>query len=74
VGEWKLLAQGQPGNSIQQCPAGHIHIDYGNLTLRLSKQEFLTFAIWVMKAAAVLSHSPLSNMLDGRQPGGFSDN
>ncbi len=74
MGEWKMLAQGQPGNSIQQCPAGHVHIDYGNLTLRLSKEEFLTFAIWVMKAAATLSNSPLSDMLGGQQHSSFSDN
>ncbi len=74
MSEWKMLAQGQAGNSIQQCPAGHIHIDYGNVTLRFSPQEFLTFAIWVMKGAAALNHTPLSAFFDGQSRTGFSEN
>ncbi len=74
MGEWKMLAQGQPGNSIQQCPAGHVHMDYGNLTLRFSTEEFLAFAVWVMKGAAALGHSPLSTFFDGQSHSGFSDN
>ncbi len=74
MAEWKMLAQGQSGDSIQRCPAGHSHIDYGKLTLRLSEEEFLHFAIWVMKGAATLSHSPLSAFLDDQAHTGFSDN
>ncbi len=72
--QWKMLAQGQPGDSIQQCPAGHVHIDYGKLSLRLSRDEFLDFAIWVMRAAAALNHSPLSDIFGGQPHSGFSDN
>ena len=71
---WKVLAQGDPGNSIQQCPAGHVHLDYGNLSLRFSSDEFLTFAVWVARAAATLSGSPLSGLFESQNRGGFSDN
>ncbi len=74
MAELKMLAQGQPGDSIQLCPAGHVHIDYGKLSLRMSEAEFLSFAIWVVKAAATLHHSPLSAMLGGRPYSGFTDN
>ena len=71
---WKMLAQSDQGNNIQQCPAGHVHLDYGNLTLRFSSDEFLTFSVWVAKAAARLSNSPLSGLFENQNPGGFSPN
>lgn len=57
---WKILAQEEHGDSIQQCPAGHIHLDYGNLSLRFHQDEFLAFAAWVRQAAARLSGNPLA--------------
>ena len=58
---WTNLAQGQrEGDSISRCPAGHIHLDYGNLTLRLEGDEFLSFARMVAEAASLLGgRSPL---------------
>jgi len=71
---WKVLAQGEQGNGIQQCPAGHVHLDYGNLSLRFSSNEFLTFAVWVARAAANLSGSPLSGRFESQNHDGFSNN
>ena len=71
---WKMLAQSDQGNSIQQCPAGHIHLDYGNLSLRFSSEEFQTFAVWVARAAANLSGSPLFRLFEGQDHDGFSNN
>ena len=72
--EWQMLAKGNGGNSIQRCSAGHVHLDYGNLSLRFSSDEFLTFAVWVARAAANLSGSPLSGLFESQNRGGFSNN
>ncbi len=52
---WQFLARGQQkGDSITRCPGGHIHLDYGSLTLRFDPDEFLRFANMVTEAAAHL--------------------
>ncbi len=71
---WKILAQDRQGDSIQQCPAGHIHLDYGNLTLRFRREEFLAFAAWVGEAAANLSGIPLASLPESWPRTGFSKN
>jgi hypothetical protein len=50
--EWKVLAQGGEGARISRCPAGHIHLDYGNVTLRFTEEDFRAFAAMVGRAAA----------------------
>ncbi len=58
---WKLLAREGQGDRIQQCPEGHIHLDYGNFSIRFQPDEFLAFARWVGMAAVNLSaNSPSS--------------
>lgn len=52
---WNLLARGVHENEIiSRCPAGHIHLDYGYLTIRFERDEFLAFARMVVEAAARL--------------------
>ncbi len=52
---WQVLARGaEKSDSITRCPGGHIHLDYDNLTLRFSPDEFLLFANMVAEAAAHL--------------------
>ncbi len=52
---WIFLARGEQENdAIARCPAGHIHLDYGNLTVRFHRDEFLAFAHMVEHAAAQL--------------------
>lgn len=52
---WTFLARGkQEYDTISRCPAGHIHLDYGTLTLRFERDEFLAFARMVAEAAARL--------------------
>lgn len=63
---WKMLAQDRQGDSIQQCPAGHIHLDYGNLTLRFHREEFLAFAARVAEAATNLSSNPLAGLPESK--------
>jgi len=52
---WTFLARGkQKDETISRCPAGHIHLDYGRLTLRFEQDEFLAFALMVAEAATRL--------------------
>ncbi len=52
---WQFLAHGETkGDSITRCPGGHIHLDYGALTLRFEAEEFLRFGNMVAEAAAHL--------------------
>ncbi len=52
---WVFLAHGKRENdSISRCPEGHIHLDYGYLTLRFTPDEFLVVARMVAEAAAHL--------------------
>jgi len=56
---WKVLAQGGEGARISRCPAGHIHLDYGHVTLRFTEEAFRAFAAMVGQAAANLDGTPL---------------
>jgi hypothetical protein len=57
--KWKLLARGANENeTITRCPAGHIHLDYGNFTVRFQPEEFLNFARMVTEAAARIQGEP----------------
>lgn len=59
---WQLLARGsQENDQVARCPAGHIHLDYGNFTVRFEQGEFLAFAAMVMAAAAKLTNKPGSH-------------
>lgn len=52
---WVFLARGKrEKDTISRCPEGHIHLDYGNLTLRFEPEEFLTVVRMVAEAAAHL--------------------
>lgn len=56
---WQVLAHGQRNDDgIARCPAGHIHLDYENVSLRFQEQEFLMFAEMVRAAAASLRGEP----------------
>ena len=48
--EWKILARRGESAAISRCPGGHIHLDYGNITLRFSQEEFGAFAAMVEEA------------------------
>lgn len=49
---WTFLARGvQENDTISRCPGGHIHLDYGNLTVRFQREDFLAFARMVAEAA-----------------------
>ncbi|MGA9350786.1 MAG: hypothetical protein WBW48_18555 [Anaerolineae bacterium] len=59
MSEWKVLARGGEGAGISRCPGGHIHLDYGNVTLRFTEEGFRAFAAMVGQAAANLGGTPL---------------
>ena len=71
---WKLLAQEEQGDRIQQCPVGHIHLDYGNVTIRFQPEAYLAFATYVAQAAAALSGHPLAGLPESRPRARFSKN
>ena len=72
---WSLLARGeQEYDIVARCPAGHIHLDYGNLTLRFHRDEFLAFAAWIAEAAAKLSGNPVASLPESKVRVGFSKN
>ena len=49
---WTQLAHGEQNHdAINRCPAGHVHLDYGNVTIRFERDEFLAFAQMVTAAA-----------------------
>jgi hypothetical protein len=49
---WTQLARGEQNNdAVNRCPAGHVHLDYGNVTIRFERDEFLAFAHMVTEAA-----------------------
>ena len=53
---WTLLARGEQGSdAINRCPAGHIHLDYGNFGVRFHRDEYLAFVRMVDEAAAHLT-------------------
>lgn len=41
---WTVLAQEEGGARVSRCPEGHIHVEYGVVTLRFDDAEFLAFA------------------------------
>jgi len=52
---WVILARGEQVNeTIARCPGGNIHVNYGSLTVRFQRDEFLAFARMVIEAAARL--------------------
>lgn len=56
---WQVLAHGeQRDDGIARCPQGHIHLDYGNVSLRFDEQEFITFGEMVRDALVVLTGEP----------------
>ena len=53
--DWSFLARGEQENeSVARCPSGHIHLDYGRLTVSFDRDEFLAFARMVTEAVARL--------------------
>lgn len=63
---WTFLARGEQENdTIARCPGGHIHMDYGNLTVRFQNEEFMAFARMVAEAAMRLQ-GVSSNRFDHR--------
>lgn len=63
-GNWIFLARGEQENdSVARCPSAHIHLDYGNLTVRFYHDEFLAFARMVAEAAARIQNV-LPNVTD----------
>lgn len=43
-GEWLVLARREGGAGVSRCPEGHIHVEYGVVSLRFDDAEFLAFA------------------------------
>jgi len=75
---WTLLARGEQENdAINRCPAGHVHLDYGNFSVRFHRDEFLAFVRMVDEAAAHLTGgqwpAPLS-LIEFRPIASFSLN
>jgi hypothetical protein len=73
----KILAQGNGKDEVVRlCPARHVHVDYGNLSLRFNGAEFIAFATMIAQATNRLigiqpRQDPLENF---RKPGMFSNN
>ena len=63
---WKVLARGGEGVGISRCPGGHLHRDYGHVTLRFTEEDFRAFAAMVGQAAANLDGTPLPKGLATR--------
>jgi hypothetical protein len=54
-----MLARGVNGDeAITRCPTGHIHLDYGNITVRFQSEEFLNLTRMVAEAAAWIQGEP----------------
>jgi len=53
---WTPLARGEhDSDAINRCPGGHVHLDYGNFSVRFQRDEFLAFARMVAMAAGRLT-------------------
>jgi hypothetical protein len=66
---WTLFARGErQGDRVARCPAGHIHLDYGNLSIRFEDDEFLVFARMVTEAAARLQGLAWPPASNGARP------
>jgi|GEM_PF-5107478 hypothetical protein len=67
VSRWQVLASGQQkDDGIARCPQGHIHLDYGNLSLRFDQQAFIAFGEMVGDALVALTGE--SNFILGPAP------
>ena len=51
MGEWTKFSQGAEGAGVSRCPAGHIHVELGPLSLRFDEREFLAFVRMLGQAA-----------------------
>lgn len=54
---WEVLAQGGEGIRISRCPGGHVHLDFGNLSLRFTEEGFRAFAAAAEEAVSKLGGS-----------------
>jgi hypothetical protein len=55
----RLLAQGSGDHEVVRlCPARHVHVDYGNLSLRFTGAEFIAFATMITQATHRLMGIP----------------
>ncbi len=54
-----MLAQGGEGVGISRCPGGHIHLNYGNVSLHFTEEDFRAFAAMVGRAVANLDGTSL---------------
>lgn len=44
---WTRLARGkQDHDAVNRCPAGHVHLDYGNVTIRFGALNFWLSRRW----------------------------
>lgn len=55
--EWIVLSRGAEGTGVSRCPEGHIHVDYGVVTLRFDDEGFLAFAKTLGDAARSITAS-----------------
>ncbi len=76
MGEWAILAQGAEGAGVSRCPAGHIHVERGPVSLRFSEAEFIAFVRMLVAAARAMKGSDGLPDLGFRPDnfGGFSRN
>jgi len=52
--DWAILSQGAEGAGVSRCPAGHIHVERGPLSLRFDEGEFLAFVRMLAAAARAI--------------------
>lgn len=75
---WTIFARGErEQDRIARCPGGHIHLDYGNLTVRFHDDEFSAFARMIVEAATRLGGTtrlPLTAPRDLDSPATYSLN
>jgi len=76
---WTVYARGEREHDrIARCPGGHIHLDYGNLTVRFQDDEFIAFALLIAKAAARVGGATRLQLLlaldDSESPATYSLN
>lgn len=69
MGEGRILARAEDGSAVYRCPAGHIHLDYGNVTLRYEEGDFYDLVALINEAAAKLRDRELLNLWVLRESG-----
>ncbi len=77
MGDWTVLSEGTGGTGVSRCPGGHIHVDYGVVTLRFDDKGFLAFAKAVGEAAwsiAASRRAELGGLIPGSMGAWFSLN